>query len=218
MTLVLLHPLGVDHRFWDPVRPYFQPSVVTPDLSGATIEEMAAAVSLPGPVDLCGVSLGGLVAQVIAARHPSLVRRLILADTVAVYPPAMREMWRSRAALVRAEGLTPILAPTEKLWFTEAAQPSDVSRIRALLLSGDPDVYARTCEALAAADTTALVPEIKAPTLLLCGKHDAPPFHQAVDYFTATLPDPTVTWLPGAHATAYEHPAPFADAVAAFLC
>jgi pimeloyl-ACP methyl ester carboxylesterase len=33
------------------------------------------------PVDLLGFSLGGFVAQVIAADHPHLVRRLILAGT-----------------------------------------------------------------------------------------------------------------------------------------
>ncbi|MCY1137209.1 alpha/beta hydrolase [Actinoplanes sp. Pm04-4] len=217
VPLVLLHPLGVDHRFWDPVRSLFEPDLITPDLAGATIEEMADGLELTEPVDLAGVSLGGLVAQVLASKRPDLVRRLVLVDTVAVYPEAMRRMWRERASLVRREGLAPILDPTQKLWFTEAAPPEAVSRVRALLLSGDPSLYARTCEALAAADTTSLAPGIKAPTLVLCGKHDAPPFHAAADWFAGNLPDVTVTWLPGAHGTAYEHPHAFADAVAAFL-
>ncbi|WP_250031254.1 alpha/beta fold hydrolase [Paractinoplanes maris] len=217
VPLVLLHPLGVDHRFWDPVRPFLEPDLITPDLSGATVEEMAEALALTEPVDLAGVSLGGLVAQVLAARRPDLVRKLVLVDTVPVYPEGMRDMWRQRASLVRREGLPPILAPTEKLWFTEAAPPEAVSRVRALLLSGDAERYAQTCEALAAADTTTLVPSIKAPTLVACGKYDAPPFREAVDWFAATLPDATVTWLPGGHGTAYENPHAFADAVAGFL-
>ncbi len=218
MMLVLLHPLGVDHRFWDPVRPYFQPDVITPDLRGGSIDEFAenvlAALAGRRPVDLVGVSLGGLVAQVLAARRPELVRRLVLADTVAVYPSAMRAMWRDRADLVRREGLEPIVGPTEKLWFPAAVAPPAV---RAMLLSGDPLAYARSCEALAAADTTALAASITAPTLVACGKDDAPPFRQAVDFFAATIPDATVAWLPGGHGTAYEHPREFVDVVAGFL-
>ncbi|MCO8276694.1 alpha/beta fold hydrolase [Actinoplanes sp. TRM 88003] len=217
VPLVLLHPLGVDNRFWDPVRPFFEPDLITPDLHGSTVEEMADGLDLTEPVDLAGVSLGGLVAQVLAARRPGLVRRLVLVDTVAVYPPAMREMWRQRADFVPREGLSSIIDVTEKLWFTEAASPDAVSRVRALLLSGDVARYARACQALAAADTTELAPAIKAPTLVVCGRHDAPPFHAAVDWFAANLPDVTVTWLPGAHGTAYEHPHAFADAVAGFL-
>ncbi|MBU2664063.1 alpha/beta hydrolase [Actinoplanes bogorensis] len=217
--LVLLHPLGVDHHFWDPIRPYFQPAVVTPDLDGSTVEEMADAVlaGLSTPVDVTGVSLGGLVAQVIAARRPDLVRRLVLADTVAVYPEAMRTMWRERASLVRREGLTPILAPTEALWFPSAVPPPVRARLRSLLSAGDPERYARACEALAVADTTATAAALTMPVLLACGQDDAPPFRQAVGWFGVTLPDATVAWLPGGHGTAFEHPDEFAEAVSAFL-
>jgi pimeloyl-ACP methyl ester carboxylesterase len=218
--LVLLHPLGVDHRFWDPVRA-FLPDAITPDLDGASVAEIADGVeqSLAGfdRIDLAGVSLGGLVAQELAARRPGLVRRLVLADTVAVYPEAMRAMWRERAAAVRRDGLQPIVEPTLQLWFSEAAPPDAVSRVRALLLSGDPERYARTCEALAAADTTGLAAKIEAPVLVACGRHDAPPFRAATDWFASTLPDATVAWLPGGHATAYEHPEAFVDALTAFL-
>jgi pimeloyl-ACP methyl ester carboxylesterase len=218
--LVLLHPLGVDHRFWDPVRTYL-PDAIIRDLDGASVAEMADGVeqSLAGfdRVDLAGVSLGGLVAQELAARRPDLVRRLVLADTVAVYPEPMRVMWRERAAAVRRTGLEHIVAPTLALWFSEAAPPDAVSRVRALLLSGDPERYARTCEALAAADTTETAAKIEAPVLVACGKHDAAPFRQATEWFAATLPDATVTWLPGGHATAYEHPEAFVDAVTEFI-
>ncbi|MET0419197.1 MAG: alpha/beta hydrolase [Actinoplanes sp.] len=218
--LLLLHPLGVDHRFWDPVRQYL-PDAITRDLPGAAVEDIADAVeeSLAGydRVDLAGVSLGGLVAQVLAARRPGLVRRLVIADTVAVYPDAMRTMWRERAAAVRQSGLEQIVEPTIGLWFSEAAPPDAVSRVRALLLSGDVERYARTCEALAAADTTGLAGRIAAPTLVACGKHDAPPFQQATEWFAATLPNATVAWLPGGHATAYEHPEAFVDALTRFL-
>ncbi|MFD0854923.1 alpha/beta fold hydrolase, partial [Actinomadura adrarensis] len=84
-------------------------------------------------------------------------------------------------------------------------------------LAGAPEGYARTCEVLAAADTTEVVRSLVAPVLVACGEDDAPPFRQAAQWFSETLPAVTVAWLPGRHATAYEHPKPFADLVAGFL-
>ena len=235
--LVLLHPLGVDHRFWDPVRealPAPFGDVVVPDLLGhggaalppvdPTVDDFVTAVEeeLDGldRVDVVGVSLGGLVGQVLAARRPELVRRLVVADAVAVYPEAMQQMWRDRAATVRREGLAVVAEPMEQLWFTEAFRRTAADRVaavRKVLLAGDPEGYARTCEALATADTSEAARTIEAPVLVLCGSQDAPPFRQAVEWFTSSLEDVSSAWLPGGHATAYENPQDFADAVARFL-
>jgi 3-oxoadipate enol-lactonase len=235
--LVLLHPLGVDHRFWEPVREALPASfgdVVVPDLLGhggaalppedPSVDDFVDAVEKElaglGRVDLVGVSLGGLVGQALAARRPELVRRLVVADAVAVYPDAMQQMWRDRAATVRREGLVAVVEPMEKLWFTEpfrSAAADRVSAVRDVLLASDPEGYARTCEALATADTSEAARRIEAPVLVLCGLDDAPPFRQAVDWFTASLGDATAGWLPGGHATAYENPREFADAVVRFL-
>lgn len=235
--VVLLHPLGVDHRFWDPVRdalPEHIGPVVAPDLLGhgaaplpgtePTIEELADAVESEiaehGRVHLVGVSLGGLVAQVIAARSPALVQRLVIADAVAVYPDAMRSMWRERAALVRASGLEPIVEPMEALWFTSAfreRRPEEVATVRRLLRDTDPEGYARTCEALALADTTGVVSSIKAPMLVACGNDDAPPFRTAVDWFAEEVPGTRVQWLEGGHAATYEYPREFVDVLTDFF-
>ncbi len=235
--VVLLHPLGVDHRFWDPVCALMPASlgpVVTPDLlghgsaalpgPGAGVDAFADAVeeALAGHdrVHLVGVSLGGLVAQVVAARRPALVDRLVLADTVAVYPDAMRSMWRERAALVREQGVAAVAEPMESLWFSPGFRESEdvrVAMVRGLLLATDPEGYARTCEALAVADTTERVPAITATTLVACGREDAPPFRAAVDWFEEFLPGTRTSWLPGGHATAVEHPADFVGMLCDFL-
>lgn len=236
-ALVLLHPLGVDHRFWDPVvaaLPDGTRDVIAPDLlghgsaplppDGATVEDFADAVekdlAVHDRVHLVGVSLGGLVAQVLAARRPDLVDRLVVADSVAVYPDAMQTMWRERAATVRRDGLASVVEPMEALWFSEAFRrdrAATVAEVRRTLLAGDPEGYARTCEALAVADTRDLAASIKAKVLVACGEDDALPFRVATEWFTSTLPGTTMTWLPGGHATAYENPREFADVLAGFL-
>lgn len=236
-TLVLLHPLGVDRHFWDPVRAVLPSSlgdVVALDLLGhGSAAELADGGDLTDLADdvekqladrdrvhLVGMSLGGLVAQELAARRSGLVDRLVLADAVAVYPDTMRAMWRDRAALVRAEGLSAVVEPTEALWFTEQFrrdQPARVATVRSSFLAGDPEQYARSCALLADVDTTSAVRDIEATTLVLCGEDDAPPFRMAVDWFASALAAASVGWLPGRHATAYEHPTPFAEELTLFL-
>src|SRR3954463_11203564 len=58
-------------------------SGTTPDTVAAMANDAVAFVTALGlkQVDLLGFSLGGFIAQIIAAEHPALVRRLILAGT-----------------------------------------------------------------------------------------------------------------------------------------
>lgn len=235
--VVLLHPLGVDHRFWAPVRavlPGVLGPVVALDLPGhgaaplpapgsgieAYVDAVEQAVAPLGPVHLVGVSLGGLVAQVLAARSPGLVDRLVLADTVAVYPDEMRAMWLARAAHVRSHGLADVAEPMEALWFSAAFRAGSADRVatvRELLLATDPEGYARTCEALAHADATASVGAIAAATLVVCGLDDAPPFRAATTWLEEHLPDGRSAWLEGGHAASYEHPEELARLLVDFL-
>jgi 3-oxoadipate enol-lactonase len=233
-TVVLLHPLGVDRTVWEPLtarltglRP------VALDLPGhgsaaapsqrSTVQDFAAAVaqaireSSDEPVHVVGVSLGGLVAQVLAAEQPELVDRLVIVDAVPIYPEQMRQMWRDRAAAVRAEGMTAVLEPTLALWFTQAARERrspEAEQVRLLLEAADPEGYARSCEVLETADTTELLADIAAPTLVVCGSEDAPAFTAAAPRMTAAIADARLAWLEGArHAAAFERP----DAMAALL-
>ncbi len=235
--VVLLHPLGADRSFWSGVVGRLDhPEVVTPDLPGhgdaplpprgATLSAFADDVvdSLvergSAPVDLVGVSLGGLVAQEVAGRRPDLVRRLVLVDTVAAYPEPMRQMWRERAATAREHGLEVLTGPMEAMWFTgEFLERSadDVAGVRKTFLAMDPEGYARACEALETADTTGLAPAIEAPTLVVCGDHDAPPFVAATTWLTEQIPDARAHWLPGKHAVVLERPDEFAAALRDFL-
>jgi pimeloyl-ACP methyl ester carboxylesterase len=58
-------------------------SGTTPDTVQGTADDAVAFIAALGltRVDLLGFSLGGFVAQVVAAQHPHLVRRIILAGT-----------------------------------------------------------------------------------------------------------------------------------------
>jgi 3-oxoadipate enol-lactonase len=234
--LVLLHPLGADQGFWDGVVSALEPlNVVTLDLPGhgeaalppprPSIEVFADQVvdaisELGGPVDLAGVSLGGLVSQEVAARRPDLVRRLVLVDTVATYPEPMRQLWRERATIARERGLDELTGPMEAMWFTTAfleGPDDELLRIRKSFLAMDAEGYARACEALETADTRGHATAITAPTLVVCGDDDAPPFRETAVWLSEQIADCRLRWLPGRHAVVLERPDEFAAAVREFL-
>ncbi|MBO1766740.1 alpha/beta fold hydrolase [Allobranchiibius sp. GilTou38] len=235
--LVLLHPLGVDHTFWDAVLPHLggRP-VVALDLPGhgtcaplhrgADVAQHAEAVAAElarrgiAQYDLVGVSLGGLIATVLAATRTTEVSSVTIADAVDVYPPAMQEMWRGRAVDVRASGVAPIIEPTLALWFTDAFRTSgspQVDAVRSRLSSTDTEGYARACELLAAVDVSEYVTRITCPSCVMCGTQDAPPFRDAATRLAPALGHPTPTWMPGGHAAVIEHPQSFAQALLTFL-
>lgn len=237
-AVLLLHPLGVDSSFWDDVVAALSGfEVLTYDFPGHgatpvpdrryTIEDLTEqAVGLlagagVGPVDVVGVSLGGLVAQRLAADHPELVRRLVVVDAVAVYPPALKQQWRDRAASAPVEGLEPLIGPSLSLWFTAdrlAEGGEVVERVRRTLLAGDPRGYGRACEALETVDLTEVTGRITAPTLVVCGEDDAPPFTAASRALAEQLPGAQLVWLaPARHAGVLEQPDQFREALLGFL-
>ncbi|MFZ4553109.1 MAG: alpha/beta fold hydrolase [Burkholderiales bacterium] len=85
-TWVLLHGWGSSASVWDPVRRRLTRThqVEAPDLfevaPDAGIDTVVDALHqrYPGPVAVCGWSLGGIYAQAWALAHPEQVRRLVL--------------------------------------------------------------------------------------------------------------------------------------------
>ncbi|MXG91175.1 alpha/beta fold hydrolase [Nocardioides flavescens] len=236
MTLVLLHGLGVDAAMFDDLRDRLTGPTVAFDLpghgaepalpEGAGLEAHAAwlaerlASQEDGPVDLLGVSLGGLLAQQLAATRPDLVRRLVVVDAVTTYPEPMRAMWRERAAVARTDGVAAYVEPTLALWFTAEAREADepVVAWTAKTVEGtSPEGYARACELLEGADTRPLLDRITQPVLVVCGDDDAPPFRAAVAELEAALTDVRTCWLPGRHAAVIESPEPAVAALEEFL-
>jgi 3-oxoadipate enol-lactonase/4-carboxymuconolactone decarboxylase len=121
-----------------------------------------------------GVSLGGAVGALLAARHPERIEALALVCTSARFGPP--DGWRERAGLVRAEGTGPVADAAATRWFTPgfATDPAARALVRTLRDDVDPAGYAACCEALAEYDLRAELDRITAPTLVVAGRRDLP--------------------------------------------
>lgn len=234
--VVLVHPLGADHRYWDfldlPGR-----TLLTYDLPGHggspaaqgpyTIEDLgdqlAASIQALGlgRVSIVGVSIGGLVAQHVAMQHPEVVDHLVIADAVSVYPEEVARNLSGRAATVLSEGLPAIIEATLSLWFSQpfiAADGPAVSLTRSMVLACDPQGYADACAALVDVDLSARVASIDAPTLVMCGRDDLPAFVNAAPVLASTIRDARLCWIEGGrHAAILECSDQSAQELDAFL-
>lgn len=187
--LLLLHSLGTSLEVWDAQAESLSRSfrVIRPDLRGHGLTEITPgpysieglardAIAVLDALDIpaahvAGLSIGGLVAQALAALAPDRVSSLVLCDTAMAIPPA--QSWHDRAATVRANGTGAIADAVMARWVTPGfADSPQAAGLRAMLLRTAPEGYAAAAEAIAGADLTASTRRLRGPTLILVGDGD----------------------------------------------
>lgn len=122
---------------------------------------------------LAGDSVGAAVALQLCLDHPDRVAAALLCCTA----PRIGEPagWHDRAALVRRDGVAPLLAGTPARWFGAGfseRRPDLAKQLLAELASVDPAGYAAVCDALAEFDLRARLPEIDTPLIAVAGEQD----------------------------------------------
>lgn len=214
-AMLLLHSLGTSLHVWDAqvagLAHGFR--VVRFDLRGHGLTELSAqpytiedlADDALAVLDACGiavahvggVSIGGMIAQAVAARAPARVASLILCDTALALPPP--EMWRARAQTVRTEGVAAIAEATLARWVTPAYLASPGGRgLRAVLLRTHAEGYAAAAEVLAAADLSSTTRQLRVPALVIVGELDPSTPIAAAEALRDAIPGAQLTVIPGA--------------------
>lgn len=164
-----------------------------------------------------GLSLGGMTAQLLAARRPDRVESLTLMATSAYLPGN----WDERAATVRAQGMGAIADAVIARWFTPgfaAAQPEAVAPFRERFLRIDPRGYAACCGAIGSMDIRASNAAITAPTLIVAGADDPATPVAMMEEIRARVPQAELIVLPrAAHILAVERADLVNRHLAAFL-
>jgi 3-oxoadipate enol-lactonase len=184
VSVVFMAPIGNDARAWERVSaaasavrhqfPGFgRPRAPTPPTMASLADEVAA--SYDGPLDLIGVSMGGMVGQHVALRHPERVRSLMVACTGAAVDSAMM---LERAAAAEEGGMAAVLPSTLERWFTAdalAAEPEDpgVTYVRRTLLALDPAAFADGWRAIADHNARPRLGELSMPVTAVAGSLDA---------------------------------------------
>jgi 3-oxoadipate enol-lactonase len=190
-VLALANSLGTDARIWDDVIAIMAERyrIVSYDKRGHGLSDAPGGdyglddhvEDLAGLLDhlqvdrlaLAGVSVGGLIAQGFAIRHPERLAGLVLCDTAPKVGDAA--MWNGRIEAVRTRGLGSIVDMVMERWFTpdyRKGQAEALAGWRNMLLRMPVDGYAGTCAALRDADLRQYVSAIATPTLVVVGDQD----------------------------------------------
>lgn len=221
-TVVFVNSLGSDQCIWDDVIACLPRGfeTLTYDLrghghSGAShrhsIRDLAD--DLAGLIDalnlsdiiLCGLCMGGMVAQDLTARRPDLIAALILANTATCI--GQPDRWNARIKDVREKGLQAIAPQALDLWFAPDFPQEKRFIPQAMLSRTDAGSYIATCEAIRDADVTAAARRITVPTLCLAGSVDTSVTPVQVSALASSINDAKMAVIDGvAHIPCLEAP------------
>ena len=168
----------------------------------------------------CGLSLGGAIGQILAAKVPERVRALVLCCTSARFCEGA-EAWRERAARVRSEGMDWLVEASRERWFAPGfgeREPAEANRLLSMLPATSPGGYAACCDALAAFDGRPLLAQITAPTLVIAGEDDPATPVAMAEEIASGIKDAELLVVHGAaHLASAERPDEVTEAIAAHL-
>ncbi|MEO0330008.1 MAG: 3-oxoadipate enol-lactonase [Pseudomonadota bacterium] len=168
---------------------------------------------------VCGLSVGGLIAQGLALTRPDLVRALILCDTG--HKIGNDELWNMRIETVQAQGLSALSDAILERWFSEAYRRDDnpdFAGYRNMLERTPVAGYAGTSYAIRDSDFTAMTPTIDVPTLCIVGDEDGATPPALVEELSGLIPKSEFEVITGAgHLPCIEQPIAMYEIMHTFL-
>ncbi|MGL3606853.1 3-oxoadipate enol-lactonase [Rhizobium sp. G187] len=190
-VLVFVNSLGTDFRIWRDVlvRLAGDYPLLAYDKRGHGLSDVGSApYTIDDHVDdlvgllehlkienavICGLSVGGLIAQGLYARRPDLVRALVLCDTA--HKIGTADAWNARIAAVEEAGIESIADAVMERWFTPGFRQADNPALpgyRNMMSRQPANGYTGTCAAIRDADFTEAAARIAVPTLCVVGDQD----------------------------------------------
>lgn len=238
-ALVLAHAIGCDHRMWSDLAARLGGDfrVIALDARGHgrspvvprpyTLEIMADDACLVleklgiARAHWVGLSMGGMVGQAFALRHPARLMKLVIANSTCSYGPGGRAMWQARAKAVQEGGLAGIREMVESRYFSEAfraSHPARVAEVMERFVQTPAEGYLGCCDAIARLDYSDDLIRVKAKTLAIAGELDAGTPPAMSEAIAAKIPGARLAVIRGAaHLSAVEAPEEFARLAGEFL-
>jgi len=233
--LILSHSLACTVRMWDPQIAAFKDRyrILAYDMRGH-----GASAAPAGPYTLemladdvlglmkelgikrgtfIGLSIGGMIGQMLALKSPALFDRMVLADTGHTQTPDMLKQWEERIRIAQAQGMKPLVAGTMERWFTPSFRETPQAKKIAELIANTPVAgYVGCGQAIMKLNTTARLKEIKVPVLAITGESDGAA--AGTKYIGENVPGAKfVSIAQAAHIANVEQPEKFNQALREFL-
>lgn len=170
-------------------------------------------------VHFMGLSIGGMIGQQLGARYPERILSLSLCNTASEMPP--RSLWEDRFQTACSQGLAGLVDGTIGRWFTAPfveRAPHDIEKVRQMILATNVDGYIGCGSAVRDMAQSTMLLKIKAPTLVLSGRHDpACTVDQGIVLNRLIDGSQMVIIEDAAHLSNIEQPARFNQAVREFI-
>lgn len=240
--VIFLHGMPLDHRMWrhQAAALVGKCRVLIPDLRGfgrtggagdkTTMDQLADDIlalldvlQISEPVTICGLSMGGYLALLLARKAPERLRALILCDCrsqsdapeVAANRGVLAERVLTDGSRVIAESMLPRLFASQ----TNERNPMAVDQVRDVILAGSPRGIAAAQRGMAERpDLTDSLGEIAVPTLVICGEEDAISPLAEMQSLAGQIPGAEFVPVPGAgHMAPLEQPDAVNAALVSFL-
>lgn len=240
--VIFLHGMPLDHHMWRHQAAALSGRcrVLIPDLRGfgrtagasdkTTMDRLAddvlellGVLGLTEPVTVCGLSMGGYLALLLARKAPERLRALVLCDCRS--QPDAPEAAANRLVLadrvltdgprIVAESMLPRLFAHH----TNECNPVAVDEIRDVILAGSSRGIAAAQRGMAEReDLTPFLSQIVAPTLVICGEEDAISPLAEMRSLARQIPGAEFVAVPDAgHMAPLEQPTAVNAALTAFL-
>jgi 3-oxoadipate enol-lactonase len=236
-TIVFANSLGTDFRIWRDVivRMVGDFGILLYDKRGHGLSETG-----DGPITMddhindlatlldhfetrnvivCGLSVGGMIAQGLAAKRPDLVRALILCDTG--HKIGTPDMWDARIAAIQEQGIAAISDAILERWFTPAyrsADNADFIGYRLMLERTPVEGYTGTCAAIRDSDFTGSSATLQVPAICVVGTEDGSTPPSLVGELARLIPGAMYQEIPNAaHLPCIEAPVVLADVIKNFV-
>ena len=168
-----------------------------------------------------GLSMGGMIGQVFALKHPAMVQSLVLCDTTSRYPQGAAAVWEERIKTVGAKGMEPMVAPTLERWFTapfRARRKDLMDKVGAMIRSTPATGYVACCHALPKINVTERLRDVRCPALVIVGEEDpGTPVDMARDIHAALPVAELAVLCRASHLSNVEQPGEFNRALGGFL-
>jgi pimeloyl-ACP methyl ester carboxylesterase len=194
------------------------PAITPYDLAGLAGAVADLIASLPGGLPsgravLVGHSLGGMVAQEVAARSPQCIAGLALVSTSSAFGKPdgdwQQAFLRSRFAPLDAGlGMTGLAAQLVPAMVAPGTAAERIAAAQALMARVPEATYRAALTALLAFDRRAALADIAVPTLVITGELDGASPPKVAEGMAARIPGARLTIVPGAgHLLNLEQPA-----------